>query len=173
MKISLYFLFLLALLFSCTSENENPEKMDLTIHLLGNPQCVYLKSANSVLEIPESQSCIEYAFDKDSRKLLLRHIHAGFNCCPESLWCTVVFRNDTIIIQEFEKNMGCKCNCLYDLDLEVEGVELGKYQLRIIEPYLNNQQPLVGLLDLQTIKQGSFCVSRSIYPWGNKIANSR
>jgi len=140
--------------------------MDLTIRLLGIPQCVYLKSSLGLLEPLESQSCIEYAFDQDARKLMVKHLHAGFNCCPESLWCTVVFRNDTIIIEEFEKQMGCNCNCLYDLDLEVEGIESGKYQLRIIEPYISNQQQLIGLLDLRSQKQGSICVSRSIYPWG-------
>jgi len=166
MKIFLSFLFLFVLLFSCSSDTENPEEMELTIRLLGNPQCVYLKSSIGQTETPDSQSCIEYAFDLDASKLLLKHIHAGFNCCPEGLWCTVLFRNDTIIIKEFEKQMGCKCNCLYDLDMEVEGVEPGKYHLRIIEPYISNQQQLIGLLDLRSQKQGSFCVSRSIYPWG-------
>jgi len=166
MKIFLYFLFLFVLLFSCSSDTENPEEMNLSIRLLGNPQCVYLKSSTDLPETPDSQSCIEYAFDKDARKLILKHINAGFNCCPESLWCTVLFRNDTIIIEEFEKHMGCKCNCLYDLDLEVEGVEPGKYHIRIIEPYIGNQQPLIGLVDFWSQKQGSFCVSRSNYPWG-------
>ena len=165
MKYFLYFLFLFALIISCSTENENPEEMELTIRLLGNPQCIYLKSSSKLNETPESQSCIEYAFDKDARKLILKHIHAGFNCCPEGLWCTVLFRNDTIIIKEFENQMGCKCNCLYDLDMEVDGVEPGKYQLQLIEPYLGTQQPLVGLLDLWAQKQGSFCASRSIYPW--------
>ncbi|MDP3180538.1 MAG: hypothetical protein Q8M67_01845 [Bacteroidota bacterium] len=166
MKSFLYFLFLSVMIFSCSSENENPKELDLTIRLLGNPQCVYLKSSSELSEIPELQSCIEYAYDHDADKLMLKHIHAGFNCCPESLGCTVLFRNDTIIIEEFEKQMGCKCNCLYDLDLEVAGVEPGKYYIRIIEPYISNQQPLIGLLDLRSKKQGSFCVSRSIYPWG-------
>ena len=168
MKRFLYFLFWSVLIISCSSENENPEKMELTIRLLGNPQCIYLKSSPELQETPESQSCIEYAFDKDAHKLILKHIHAGFNCCPEGLWCTVHFRNDTIIIKEFENQMGCKCNCLYDLNMEVEGVVYGKYQLQIIEPYISNQQKLIGLLDLRSQKQGSFCVSRSIYPWGKQ-----
>jgi hypothetical protein len=165
MKSFLYFLFLSAMIFSCSSENENPKEMDLTIRLLGNPQCVYLKTSPELQETPESQSCIEYAFDHDAGKLMLKHIHAAFNCCPESLGCTVLFRNDTIIIKEFEKQMGCKCNCLYDLELEVIGVEPGKYKLQIIEPYLSNQQHLIGLIDLYSQKHGSFCVSRSNYPW--------
>ncbi|HAQ17803.1 MAG TPA: hypothetical protein DCR40_01065 [Prolixibacteraceae bacterium] len=169
MKQILSFLFLLGLLSSCISETENPAEMDLMIRLMGNPQCNGLKSAGTTVRTPPSQSCIEYAYDRDNRKLILKHLNAGFNCCPESLWCTVTFRNDTIIIQEFEKHLGCKCNCLYDLDMEVEGLEPGKYHLRLIEPYLGTQQALVGLLDLRSQKQGSFCASRSIYPWANSL----
>lgn len=168
MKRTLSFLFLLGLLSTCTSESDSPAEMELTIRLLGNPQCVYLKSEENRQEIPDSQSCIEFAFDQDNRMLIIKHINAGFNCCPESLWCTVTYRNDTILIQEFEKQQGCKCTCLYDLDLEVAGVESGKYHLRIIEPYLGAQNPLVGLMDIQTSKTGNFCVWRTIYPWGNE-----
>lgn len=166
MKTILSILFLLSLLFSCTPEPENPTEMDLTIRLLGNPQCNGVKSDGRIVRTPNSQSCVEYAFDQDNRKLMLKHLNAGFNCCPESLWFVVTYRNDSIVIQEFEKNTGCKCNCLYDLDIEVEGLEPGKYQLCLIEPYLGTQQPLTIELDLLAQKQGSFCVSRNIYPWG-------
>ncbi|MDP3644828.1 MAG: hypothetical protein Q8S54_16795 [Bacteroidota bacterium] len=169
MKSILSILFLLGLFFSCTSESENQTEMELTIRINGNPQCNGLKSAGAMLQTPPSQSCIEFAFDQYNRKLILKHLNAGFNCCPESLWCTVIYRNDTIIIQEFEKHLGCKCNCLYDLDIEIEGVEPGKYNLRIIEPYLGSQQALVNLLDLRSQKQGSFCASRSIYPWSKSL----
>ncbi len=140
--------------------------MDLTIRLLGIPQCIHLKSDDDVTEIPSSQSCVEFVFDQEARKLSLKHLNAGFNCCPESLWCTVTYRNDTILVQELEKHVGCKCNCLYDLDIEIAGVESGKYQLRFIEPYLGTQQSLIGFLDLRTKTQGSFCAARTNYPWG-------
>jgi hypothetical protein len=119
-----------------------------------------------VAETPNSQSCVAFLFDPETRKLSLKHFNAGFNCCPESLSCTVTYRNDSIIIQEIEQQMGCRCNCLYDLDMEILGVEPGKYQLQLIEPYLGTQQPLVFSIDLLTQKQGSFCISRTNYPWG-------
>jgi len=165
MKRILFFLFLIGLLISCTKVPENPVVMNPTIRLLGIPQCNHLKLANAIAETHNSQSCVEFVFDQESKKLSLKHLNAGFNCCPESLWCTVVYRNDTIIVQEYEKSLGCKCNCLYDLNLELEDIEPGKYQLRMIEPYIGTQQSLVCLLDLQTKKQGSFCVSRTNYPW--------
>jgi len=167
MKQTLSLLLLLGLLATCTSESDTPAEMELTIRLTGNPQCIYLKSHENRQETPDSQSCIEFAFDQDNRMLILKHINAAFNCCPESLWCTVAFRNDTILIQEFEKQQGCKCNCLYDLDLEVEGIEPGEYYLRIIEPYLGTQKPLIGEMNIQTSKIGNFCVWRTIYPWGD------
>jgi len=167
MKRNFSFLFLLGLLATCTSDIESPSEMELSIRLMGNPQCVYLKSDENRQETPESQSCIEFAFDQDNRMLILKHIKAAFNCCPESLWCNVTFRNDTIIVQEFEKLQGCKCNCLYDLDFEVEGIEPGKYYLRVIEPYLGTQKPLIGELNIQACKTGNFCVWRTIYPWGD------
>lgn len=151
---------------SCTQDPENPKDLNLTIKLLGNPECNNLKSAKLLESTPISKSCVEYSFDLLTQKLTLKHLNAGFNCCPESLSCTVIYRNDSIIIHEIEKHMGCKCNCLYDLDIEVKGVESGKYQLRIIEPYAGNQDKLSFELDLRTQNQGSFCVSRKQYPWG-------
>ena len=165
MKRILYYLFLFSLLPTCNSEPDNPDQMNLIIRLLGTPQCLYLKSPEAAVNTPDSQSCVEYAFDHDSRRLILKHINAAFNCCPESLWCTVAYRNDTILISEFEKDAGCKCNCLYDLDIEIEGVEPGKYQIRLEEPYVGNQEKLNFELDIRTKKQGRFCVSRTIYPW--------
>lgn len=167
MKAILSFLFLFFLISSCSSEFENPEEMDLKISLLGNPQCNGLKSTDRYAETPASKSCVEFIFDQDIRKLTLKHLNAGFNCCPESLWCTVAYRNDTIIIQEFEKNMGCKCDCLYDLDIEVEGVDPGNFVIQFVEPYAGNQEKLIFELDLRNNAEGSFCVSRGNYPWGN------
>ena len=170
MKTIMYYLImvflLIALIFSCIRESENSDELNLTIKLFGNPQCNSLKAANLDAVIPNSKSCIEYSYNKSLKILSVKHINAGFNCCPESLTCTVTYKNDSIIIQEFEKNMGCKCNCLYNLEMEVEGVEPGKYQLRMIEPYLGNQDKLDFDLDLLKQKEGSHCVDRNIYPWG-------
>ena len=165
-KILIAFLLLLTLC-SCKPESENPKELNLSANFLtNNPECNHLKSAEIIRSTPNSQSCIEYYFDQSTKILLIKHLNAGFNCCPEKLWCTVAYRNDSIIIQEFEKHMGCKCNCLYDLDLEVLGVEPGNYQLRMIEPYAGNQDKIRFELDLLTQKRGTFCVTRKQYPWG-------
>lgn len=165
MRTLFLFLFQANLITSCSSESDNPSKMDLSIRLLGNPQCNYLKSSGNISETFDSQSCVDFEFDGDNRKLILKHLNAAFNCCPESLWCTVDYHNDTIRIQEFERSIGCKCNCLYNLDIEIEGVEQGKYWLKLNEPYLGGQEPLVFQVDLWSLKKGQFCVARSNYPW--------
>jgi hypothetical protein len=56
--------------------------------------------------------------------LTLKHVDAGFSCCPDSLYCNIGLKGDTILIQEFEKTAVCKCNCLYDLDIEINGVDI-------------------------------------------------
>jgi len=157
---------LITAIFCCTNEPDPSGEMKLTATLFGNPQCKGLKSAELVGSTPISQSCIEYSFNQTLKILTVKHINAGFNCCPESLSCTAIYRNDTIIIQEFEKSIGCKCNCLYDLEMEVKGVEPGKYQLRIIEPYAGSQDKLDFELDLLKQKEGIWCVTRKQYPWG-------
>lgn len=162
-----YSLVLLSMIVvSCSTESENSGSMKLTISILGNPQCNGSKSAEINAQTSDSRSCAEYAFDRDNEKLILRHLNAPFNCCPDSLWCTVVLKNDTIIIQEFEKNKGCKCDCLYDLDIEVEGMEPGKYQLQLIEPYVKEQNEICFEMDLLNHKQGFHCVNRTQYPYG-------
>lgn len=161
-----FVVFLFLVVFGCTSETENPDNLNLSIKMLNTPECNQLKSAGMQGSTPISQSCIDYTFDQAAGKLFINHLNAGFNCCPESLSCSVTYRNDTIIIQEIEKHMGCKCNCLYDLEMELAGIEPGKYQLRLIEPYLGTQQQLTGTMDLRTQTKGSICVSRTNYPWG-------
>jgi len=160
-------LSLMFLVSNCTVETEHSKDLNLSVALLtNNPPCNHSKSAEIINSTPDSQSCIEYSFEPSAGKLTVKHLNTAFNCCPESLWCTVTYRNDTIIVQEYEKNMGCKCNCLYDLEMEVNGLEPGKYQLRLIEPYIGTQQPINVALDLQNQKTGSFCATRTNYPWG-------
>lgn len=151
---------------TCTDETTPAAEMNLTALLFGDPQCKGTRLAEFKGGTPNTQSCVEFSYNQSLRLLKLKHINAGFNCCPDSLSCTATFRNDTIFIQEYEKNMGCKCNCLYDLEMEIAGVEPGKYQLKLIEPYVLNQEPLCFEVNLADQNQGSYCVSRLIYPWG-------
>ena len=158
--------FLTILVVSCIEDAQQPKNLNLSINLTGKSECKSNKSAGINQSVTNSQSCIEYSFDQATQKLTLKHINAGFNCCPESISCTVTFKNDSIIIQESEKSPRCNCDCLYDLDMEVDGVEAGKYQIHIIESYIGSQDKLSFELDLGKQKQGTWCVTRNGYPWG-------
>ena len=159
MKSILSFILFLWLFVSCTSDQDNQTKMELTIRIQGKPSCKGSKVNDN------SQSCVQYAFDQDNRMFILKHVNAAFNCCPDSIWCTIAYSNDTIIIQEFEKNFGCKCDCLYDLNLEISGLEPEKYYLKFVEPYSGDQDQLWFPIDLTDQKQGECCVARSLYRW--------
>jgi hypothetical protein len=109
---------------------------------------------------------VEYNYNETSNKLIFNHINAGFNCCPQGFYCNVSLKNDTIIVEEFENSSLCDCNCLYDLEIELKGVEAKKYQIKFIEPYCGNQAKLEFPVDLASLEQGSYCATRTNYPWG-------
>jgi hypothetical protein len=147
-------------IFGC---KENTEQLIISGQLIKHTSCKdNFKSASEIT--PDSLSCIDYYFDQN--KLSLKHINAGFNCCPERLWCNISLKNDTIIVQEFEKSALCDCNCLYDLDMEVTGVTAKKYILKFVDPYCGEQEKLIFEIDLIKETEGLFCVTRKQYPWG-------
>ena len=170
MKTLANLIFLIAvsivLLASCENEESSEKQSTLTAKLMSNSDCKSLKSANVTDYTSKSSSCIEYSFDSDNNLLTIQHINAGFNCCPESLYCEATLKKDTIIIQEFETSGLCDCNCLYDLEIELTGVDSGKYMVKFIEPYVGNNEKIIFEMDLTSNSTGTYCVTRDKYPWG-------
>jgi len=115
--------------------------------------------------LADSLSCVDYKYNVVNKTLTMLHRNAGFNCCPGQLSCKAHISNDTIYVQEFEKKSGCKCQCLYDLNIELTGVKAGAYQIEFIEPYLKNQEKISFELDLNNEIVNSYCVVRTNYPW--------
>jgi len=111
-------------------------------------------------------SCIQYTYSEEEKKLTLSHINAGFNCCPDSLFCKVDLAGDTLVISEFEKDALCNCDCLFDLKIEVTGIEKNGYYVKVIEPYCGDQEKLIFKIDLTNNISGAYCVERKLYPWG-------
>jgi len=157
-------LFLGIFLPACQKEKTaDPEICGQLVH---HTNCKnFFKNADAI-QAADSISCVEYSYEASGKQLVLKHINAGFNCCPDYLYCTVHLKNDTIIIREHEASSLCDCSCLYDLDMEISGVQARKYQVRFIEPYAGNQEELVFEMDLSEGSSGSFCVTRKLYPWG-------
>lgn len=170
---SLFTALLIGLVIDSCEDNKdkgdgNAKKSVITGQLVSNSSCKDdLFSRAQILVVSDSISRVEYSFDNNTNKLTLKHINAGFNCCPDSLYCKIELKGDTIMIQEFEKEAGCKCNCLYDLDIEINGVVMDKYQVKFVEPYAEEMDKIEFEIDLANAANGSFSVIRKKYPWGN------
>lgn len=159
------FIFLvLFLMFGC--ETKIGDTSDITGQLTSFSDCKNQKAGEITAEIADSLSCVNYSYNLVNNKLLITHINAGFNCCPENLYCIIYLKNDTIIIQEYEEAALCDCNCLYDLDIEINGIVAQQYQIKFIEPYAQNQEDISFSINLKDKTEGSYCVTRKQYPWG-------
>jgi hypothetical protein len=112
---------------------------------------------------------MEYTYDGEST-LLLKHINAGFNCCPDEIIANITIEGNLITIEEDEslESGGCDCICLFDLDLEITNLQPGEYTIKVIELYVfPDDEPLEFTVDLSSSPSGIYCVERTIYPWGD------
>jgi hypothetical protein len=134
--------------------------------LVGRTNCKGSLQANSQGTIrTTNQECVEYVYDGRS-VLRLKHVNAGFNCCPGTITADILTLGDEIRIKEKESSSLCDCNCLYDIDYEFVYVSPGIYRISVVGPYqIEGDPPLEFLVDLDGAASGSFCVERTHYPW--------
>jgi hypothetical protein len=151
------------LLFSC-DELLNPSSING--ELLSHSDCKSSKSASLSGETPDTLSCVHYTFNASENTLSVSHINAAFNCCPGEIKCDFSIDNDTIIIEESERTAQCSCDCLFDLEMEITGVESGDYIIKVVELYAGEEDKLIFEINLDDEDEGSFCVTRKQYPWG-------
>ncbi len=156
--------YLIAYVFQGGPEPCTPSEFDGAI--TGNTGCKYMEEAARI-DTTSDWDCIEWEYDGQST-LTVHHINAGLNCCPVF---AAEFRltHDTIIIEELDslEGGGCDCNCLFNIDYELTGVDPGVYTFIVIEPYRHPSDPeLIFEMDLTTESSGIECVPRSYYPWG-------
>lgn len=157
-----------AFMFSCEQDKETSQESVFKNEYTNDPTCkTSFANEQKSISTASNLSCVEYTYDAENQKLYLLHVNAGFNCCPEELYYTVKFASDTILIQEYETDSDCDCNCLYDLNMEVEGVENTTYQIKFIESYASDMAELLFEADLSTDSTGSYCVTREHDPWGS------
>ena len=128
----------------------------------------FLANASGQLDgyIPgQHEDCLEYQYN-GTDTLTLRHINAGFNCCPGEITADIEFNGNVITITEREVEQGCDCLCLFDLDYEITNLEPGEYTIRIIEPYVDiSDQALTITLSLFSATSDTHCLQRTYYPW--------
>ena len=101
-----------------------------------------------------------YAFDGET--LALRHVSAAFNCCPGEIAAAVRVSEGKIEIAESEAQAGCRCECTVDLDLVVEGLPAGQYEIDAGGGYAGG---LKFSVDLTAEPSGKYCEPRDGYPW--------
>ncbi len=66
---------------------------------------------------------------EEDKYLVIKHINAVFNCCPKELLVTSKISNDTIFINETEKESLCDCICPYDLNYKIGALNYSKYHV--------------------------------------------
>lgn len=144
-------------LFSC--DRENP---------VSHSDCksFSLKSTAGSCDYGSDSSCICWDYNNQEKKLIIKHVNAGFNCCPGKIFCDIEIDNGTIFLEESEEKAQCDCSCLYDVDITVSGIKRQKYVINLREPYIDDQERIVFEIDLTSNKTGVFCVERTLYPWG-------
>jgi hypothetical protein len=114
---------------------------------------------------PSDKDCIEYEYDGED-VLLLTHVNAGFNCCPE-ITADITIVDNIITIEEIEISGDCDCLCLFDVYYEIINLEPGEYTILVVEPYLHEDEEILEFtVDLSSSTSGSYCVDRYHYPWG-------
>lgn len=81
-----------------------------------------VQGSTVTLSHSSSEECLEYIYDGQGH-LSLKHINAGFNCCPGTISADIVILAGEIIIKEKEASSLCDCNCLFDLDHEFVNIK--------------------------------------------------
>lgn len=110
--------------------------------------------------------CIEYEYDGEA-VLILKHINAGFNCCPGKIDATISVTKNMIVIEDKEEEQGCFCRCLFDLRYEILDLKPGEYTIAVRGPYIEEtDERLIFNVELSGPSSGTFCVNRMHYPWG-------
>ncbi len=115
-------------------------------------------------DAPSNRDCVAWTYGADGT-LALKHVNAGFNCCPGALTADITISDDAITIVEHEQMNGCRCLCLFDVRYKVFKLPAGTYTIRFVELYELGDPPLAVTVDLASNPTGSFCVPRTHYPW--------
>lgn len=102
----------------------------------------------------------------NSGPLVLTHVNAAFNCCPDQIIASIERNGSEIRIIEEETSSDCDCLCLYTLEIYISNLEEGVYTIIIEEPYrAEGDEPLQCVIDTLQREYQKCCVERTNYPW--------
>ena len=113
--------------------------------------------------------CVAWEYD-GSDTLVLRHVNALFNCCPDEvlgLTGVVSFADGVFQLTESDNGGMCNCMCPYDLVYTLSGVIPGQYSVDV-DPF----SPPVTM-DLSVAVDGWFCIDRLLDMMYNSTVGER
>ncbi|MFO7617554.1 MAG: hypothetical protein R6V75_09905 [Bacteroidales bacterium] len=164
MRLSWTLFLLIGLLPACNKESAEPALLFDKSH--GCKQ-FDLKSTG---EDGHGQDCLYYTYS--DKELKIKHVNAGFNCCPEGFVVNLKVSGDTLVIIERENSNLCDCNCLFDLEYTLTGISKDKWWVLVDEEYVHGEmEPMLFQVDLRKEPEGKWCVERTRYPWREFIDN--
>jgi len=115
--------------------------------------------------LASTSDCLDWEYTSEGT-LEIRHVGAGFNCCPGEIYADITITGEEIVIEEREQESACDCLCIFNVEYEVTNLKPGKYEIRVIEPYLRGEdEPLVCAIDVTMSSSGKCCAERNHYPW--------
>lgn len=152
--------------------NEGPELVCTTAtepagYITGTSKCLDHSDEKGVTAVDDTLDCVEYSYDGETI-LNLYHRNAGLNCCPVIV-ANIAIEDNMIIVEELDSlDMGgCPCLCLFNIDYQIYNLPPGMYTIKFIEPYVwAEEEQLEFIVDLSSPTEGSHCVYRNEYPWG-------
>ncbi len=115
--------FLLLGIYSCENNEEKIENKENTLSISDFTHSNCKPNTKSLF----GKEYLE--LEAEDKFLKVKHINATFNCCPSKLLVNSKISNDTITINEDEKDGVCNCICTYDLDYKIGTLEYGKYHI--------------------------------------------
>ena len=159
-------IIILFILFGCKEKVTAPETIAFGI-LSEYEGCKTFAATSGLESSPHgvNEECIDYEYDGQGF-LVLKHINSGFNCCPGKITADITVSGNMITIKEKEQEQGCFCRCLFDINYEIHELKPGEYSIVIRGLYIeDSDEELRFNANLIGPCSGSFCVSRTHYPW--------
>ncbi len=161
-KIFFWLIALSLLIGSCAREPAS----DPAVGSVSSSKCKS-HGVKSTSDHAANQDCMQYNWVSGDT-LNIKHVNAGFNCCPGGVVAELKISGDTLVVTEKENSSLCDCNCLYDLNYQLSGISKGTWWIKVVEPYV--QQPsspqILFKIELRKNESGEFCITRTGYPWG-------
>ncbi|MFC2135217.1 hypothetical protein ACFLTH_11420 [Bacteroidota bacterium] len=133
--------------------------------LIGYSNCKIPGDTSFCFGHASNEDCIEYKYDGKGT-LRLTHINSVFSLCPGKLTADITVNTGSIVIEEHETGIGCFEMCLYNLDYVINNLNPDTYSVKVLSPYPVKKRPLEFSVDLTHAGNGSFHLTRNVYPWG-------